>query len=303
MNTNVFRLALPVFLFTVVSAPAWGPKGHRMTAHVAVRSLPDDMPTFFRNAEVELGFLCPEPDRWRVEKREPALKGLADRDHILKLEWLTGPLPKHRYEFLLSYVGKPKPDGGLYGYGDLGFAPYAMAEHSEMLTVNFMLWRRAREGTENERRIKRQIEQNIIHIAGLLSHFITDNANPLHTTIHGNGWNPKTANPKGYVGKRIHGRFESIYVKQSIEEPDFESLVGRAQVVGPWLDAAMNHIRAAHRHVETVYALDQAHPFGEGEETEEAKRFTCERLAHASQSLRDFWYSAWIKSATLSERP
>lgn len=282
----------------------WGRKGHEMTARVAARALPEDMPAFFRNAELELGYLCPEPDRWRRREREPALWGLADRDHIVKLELVTGPLPPNRYDFLLGFTGKPAPWGGAYRWSDVGFAPYAIAEHVEMLTVSFMLWRKAPDATEAERRVKRQIEQNIIHIAGLLSHFITDTAQPLHTTVHVGGWAGHVPNPKGYTpeGQEIHGRYETTYIDRAIEERDFEPLVGRPKEVGPWLEAALAHITAAHQHVEKVFELDKAGRFGDGKESPEAKRFTCERLAHAAASLRDFWYAAWVKSATLPVR-
>jgi hypothetical protein len=216
---------------------------------------------------------------------------------------MTQPLPPHRYAFFLQYVGKPRPGGGVYQYQDLGFAPYAMAEHSEMLTVSFMLWRNARSGTPAEKRIKRQIEQNVIHAAGLLSHFVTDNAMPLHTTISGNGWSPRLPNPRGYTGVDIHRRFEVDFINAAIEEKDFAKLVpAQPRVLGPWLEAALAHIKAEHQHVEAVYAFDQAHPFGGGQETAEAKRFTCERLADASTMLRDFWYTAWVRSGPLAEQ-
>jgi hypothetical protein len=283
------------------SAGAWGAKGHEMTARVAVRALPPDMPEFFRRAEVELGYLCPEPDRWRVETREPALHGLADRDHVIQSEHVKFPLPPNRYEFLLQYAGREKPAGGVYGYREVGFAPYAIAEHSEMLTVNFILWRRAPEATDTERRIKRQIEQNIIHIAGLLSHFVTDTGQPLHTTFHVDGWSSQAPNPNGYVGKSIHRRFETDYVRNAIEEQDFERLVRREPaVLGAWLDEAMQHIGRSFAHVERTYALDAATPFGSGQESAEARAFTCERLAASATALRDFWYSAWVKSGELA---
>lgn len=283
------------------AAHAWGDKGHMMTGRVAARTLPKDVPAFFRNAVVELGYLCPEPDRWRSEKREPALRGHVDRDHTVKLEDLPEALPPHRYEFFRTMLARPRPGGGTYEYKDMGFAPYAIAEHSEMLTVNFILWRNARTRTAEDRRIRRQIEQNIIHIAGLLSHFITDTGQPLHTTVHGNGWRDDRApNPKGYAGKDIHRRFETDYVEQALEEKDFEPLVAPPRPRGPWLEAAMEHIRASYEHVETVYAFDLEKPFGEGGESAAQKRFTAERLAFSAGALRDFWYTAWLRSAELA---
>jgi hypothetical protein len=296
-------LALVLALAWSPPARAWGDKGHEMSGRVAARALPPEMPAFFRAADVELGYLCAEPDRWRSEAREPALRGATDRDHAFKLEDARLPLPAHRYDFFVQSVGKPRPGGppgALLAYKDLGFAPYAIAEHGERLTNGFLWWRNARQGSPAERRVKRQIEQNIIYVAGVLGHFVTDTAQPLHTTVSTNGWVTWLPNPRHFVGQSIHQRFETFYVNAAIEEEDFAPLVGAVRERGPWLEAALDHIRAAHQHVEALYALDQAHPFGAGNEPPEAKRFTCERLADGARALRDFWYTAWVRSGPLA---
>lgn len=300
MKPISFILSFVILGLLQTPVEAWGRKGHAMTARVAVRALPEDMPAFFRQAVVELGYLCPEPDRWRSRDREPALWALATRDHGLRMEMLKEPLPPNRYQYLLQYAENPASEDSFETHP--GFAPYAITEHSEMLTVNFILWRKAPDATQEQRRIKRQIEQNIIHIAGLLSHFITDTAQPLHTTVHGNGWVSDLPNPNGYTptGDQLHRRFETVYIEQSIEEDDFTFRVGALHAVGPWLEAAMDHIRASHQHVETLYQFDKQHRFGDGQESSQAKDFTCDRLAKASQTLRDFWYSAWVKSQALA---
>jgi hypothetical protein len=138
-------------------------------------------------------------------------------------------------------------------------------------------------------------------VAGWLAHFITDLANPLHTTIHSNGWRTGFPNPHHFTGEDIHRRFETDYVNAAIEEKDFQDLVGPTRLLtAPWLEAAMAHARASHQHLEEVYALDDVHSFGEGSEPAKAKRFTCERLADAARALRDFWYAAWIRSGPLA---
>jgi hypothetical protein len=268
---------------------------------VAAHALPPEVPAFLREADVELGYLCPEPDRWRSEAREPALRGATDRDHGFHVEDVSFPLPRHRYEFFARMLATPRPGGGSFAYADLGFAPYAIAELSERLTDGFMRWRNARTRTPTEKRIRRQLEANVVYTAGVLGHFVTDTAQPLHTTIHTNGWSARAPNPHGYVGKDIHPRFELSYVNAALEEADFESLVGPPRILGAWLDAALAHIKDAHTHVEEVYAFDRAQPFGEGKETAAARRFTAERLAAGAQALRDFWYTAWVRSGPLAE--
>jgi hypothetical protein len=295
-------LALGCVVFLAPSAAhAWGNKGHAMSARVAAHALPPEVPAFLREADLELGYLCPEPDRWRSEAREPALRGATDRDHGFRVEDVTFPLPPQRYLYFQKMLATPRPGGGTYTYQDIGFAPYSIAELAERLTNGFMRWRNARAGTPAGNRIKRQIEADVVYTAGLLGHFITDTAQPLHTTIHVNGWNPRVPNPRGFVGQDIHGRFETTYVNAVLEEADFQKLVGPVRVVGPWLQAALAHIVATHAHVEEVYALDQAHPFGSGAEGAAARRFTAERLAAGAQALRDFWYTAWVRSGPLAE--
>jgi hypothetical protein len=273
-----------------------------MTGRIAARALPKEVPAFFRKADVELGYLCPEPDRWRNAEREPALRGAVDRDHIVMLEQLPEKLPAHRYDFFQEMTRKPRPDGKSFGWREAGFAPYAIAERMEHLTVSFMMWRKAGTRTAEERRIRRQIEQNIIHVAGVLGHFVTDLGMPLHTTIHLDGWHGSAPNPNGYSGRGVHGRFEDDCVDRAMEEKDVAKLVGAPRPrPARWLDEAMAHARESHAHVERVYALDKAQPFGSGNETPEQLQFVRERLAFSAAALRDFWYAAWVRSEALPE--
>ena len=44
---------------------AWGNEGHTYINRVAAQKIPSSMPNFLRRAEVEIGYIGPEPDRWR----------------------------------------------------------------------------------------------------------------------------------------------------------------------------------------------------------------------------------------------
>src|SRR5690349_5094552 len=52
-------LVAPAVLF------AWGEVGHRISGEAAALKMPPSTPVFFRNAVQQLGYLNPEPDRWR----------------------------------------------------------------------------------------------------------------------------------------------------------------------------------------------------------------------------------------------
>ncbi len=287
---------LTLTLFCTAPAWGWGRLGHEMSARVAVRALPSEMPGFFREAIEELAYLCPEPDRWRDTLKSPALTALTAPDHWMKMENVPAGLPGTRYEFVLANVGRKNQAGRALAVQDLGTGVYAMAEFAEMLTVGFRLWRRAPSATPAEQRLRRQMEQNIIHAAGVLAHWVTDTAQPLHASVHISGWHNEWPNPRQFEGKGIHGRFESTYVDANIREPDIAARVGDARALGVWIEEAERHLRSSNSFVERVYVLDQQASFGSGKEPPEAKELTAARLGAGAQALRDFWYSAWKKS-------
>lgn len=276
--------ALIVLAITPRCAWAWGDAGHAMSGRVAVRALPAEAPAFFREAVEEVGYLCSQPDRWRDRKLAPGLVANTSPDHYMNLEDVPAALPATRHEFLRANAAQKTA-------AQLGTAAYAIAEYAEMLAVEFSLWRQAPEG-----RIRRQIEQNVIHTAGVLCHWVTDTAQPLHATIHTNGWRDDYPNPRGFQGKGIHSRFETEYVAANITEADIAPRVAPVREVGPWLEAAERHLRTSHKLVENVYEFDQQAPFGSGQQPAEVKAFAAERLAVGVAMLRDIWVSAWKRS-------
>lgn len=287
-----------VLLATGLAAPglAWGPKGHRMAARVATRALPGDVPAFFREASERLAYQCPEPDRWRGPN-QPALTATTAPDHGMRLELLRGiQLPLTRYEFLVLAAERGILPRDKFDVRNLGTAFYAIVEEAERLTAEFRLWREAHEAAVPDAVAPRQIEANVLWSAGVLAHYITDTSQPLHTSVHTNGWAAGFPNPKGYVGERIHGRFESEYVDRAVEEEDVVSRMTPLRALGDWRAEAEAHLRRSHEFVEQVYALDQRGAFGSGQEPKEAQAFTAARLAYGASQLRDAWHAAWRKS-------
>src|SRR5262249_42793585 len=115
-------------------------------------------------------------------------------------------------------------------------------------------------------------------------------------TVHSDDWDSRFPNPKNYVTKDIHGRFESIYVNRAIEERDIRERMAPLKMLTDWRGDAESHIRRSFSHVEEVYELDRRAAFGSGKETNEAHDFTASRLAEGASMLRDAWYAAWLES-------
>lgn len=139
------------------------------------------------------------------------------------------------------------------------------------------------------------IEHKIVFYAGWLGHYVADGSQPLHTTIHYNGW--VGPNPKGYVTHGgIHAEFETAYVSRNIAASDFANLVHAPEHIADPFGSYVQYLRASNALVEKVYELDKAGGFRDAG-SREAFDFTTQRLAAGSQMLLNLWYTAWLDSA------
>ena len=284
-------------LLQSVGAGAWGNEGHTYINRVAAEKIPATMPRFLRRAVVEIAYLGPEPDRWRSPS-EFALKNAQEPDHFIDLErvsWLD-PLPQGRYEFYRKLYEKraatpstDHPDDYLPEH--VGLQPYITMEVYGRLKAAFREYRQRQAAHQPTR----AVEQAIIFYAGWLGHYVGDGSQPLHTTIHYNGWVGE--NPSGYTTEhKIHAQFETAYVATNITAKDFEGLVKTPQRLDHPFTDYVAYLRQSNTLVENVYALEKAGGFT-GKGSPAAFDFTTHRLAAASQMLLDLWYTAWLESA------
>jgi hypothetical protein len=276
-------------------AYGWGNHGHELSGRVAAMKLPEQTPKFFRKAVDQLGYLNPEPDRWRSSDEsnlDKAMDTAYAPDHFLDLE-LVPPAAfnaVNRYEFTAELIkAGQKPTTA-------GFVPFRILELFQSLRIQFRLWR-----AEFDPNKRKWIEQRIINDAGVLGHYVSDVANPHHTTIHFNGWSGD--NPKGYTAftrepnQGIHYRFEVLYVQTHIQLNDVTPLVGKERVIEKPREEIWNYIRSSNALVEQLYILDKQEKFSAETKSPEHKKFVSERLAVGTQMLRDLWWTAWVTSA------
>jgi hypothetical protein len=284
-----------VSLNTATVAWGWGTEGHMYVNRVAAEKLPPDVPAFLRSAVAELAYLGPEPDRWR-EGSNPALKNAQEPDHYIDLEridWLDH-LPEGRYEFyqkLYEKRSQTKDHPDDYLPERVGLQPYIVMEIFGRLKNAFGEYRQLRDHHQPTE----FIEHKIVFYAGWLGHYVGDGSQPLHTTIHYNGW--VGANPKGYVtSPGIHAEFETAYVSRNIAATDFADSVHAPERLTDPFGSYMQYLRLSNKQVERVYELDKAGGFRDGG-SPEAFQFTTQRLASGSQMLVNLWYTAWLDSA------
>ena len=305
MRTSIRQLSLVsvVLLLGIAATPSpassvvfWGELGHRLTAQAAVDALPAEMPAFFRDARAQLAYLNPEPDRWRqgIEtSRDAALDGSNLPDHYIDLELI----PERARTAILGAKDRHAYADSLRAHGvsaaTTGFLPFRILELTQRLRTSFRLWRRAPNA-----QVREWIEARIINDAGTLGHYVSDGANPAHTTIHFNGW--VGANPNGFAtDSRLHSRFESAYVQNHIALGDVSAQVEhRATLHTDLRPAVLPYLAATHSQVVRLYEIDKAAPFGTETTAPENKLFVAARLGAGATMLRDLWWSAYVGSAT-----
>jgi len=283
-----------IVLLLPATGSGWGYEGHSNVNEVAAGKIPRSMPRFFRKGKKWLTYLGYEPDRWR-DDREAALKSAQSPDHFLDLELLDGitQLPPDRYSFYQLLAEKRASTPGnpeMLLPQKVGLQPYIVIEVYDRLKASFREYRLLKE----LKKPTKNVERKIVFYAGWLGHYVADGAQPLHTTIHYNGW--VGDNPSQYSADRtIHYRFESEFVKTNLERPDFADLVQPpTQLANPFADY-MQYLRDSNRLVEPLYQLDKAGAFT-GAGTAEGRDFVRRRLAAGAQMLVNLWYTAWLES-------
>lgn len=274
-----------------LAAPSpWGEDGHRLIAAAAAAALPGDVPAFFRAAGPQLSYLNPEPDRWRAREL-PAMDQAFSPDHFVDLERVPeGALDQpDRWSYLRALArGTPyaAPER------DVGLLPFSTLELYQRLLVEWRLWRAA---SPTERP---WIEQRIVNDAGILGHFVADGSQPLHTTVHFDGWDRDAPNPERFSTERgLHSRFESAYVRAHVPAGMSLRVGGEANRLDDVPGAIRAYLFRSHDQVPTLYRIDRRLGFDPNQPpAPEALRFTIGRMEAGAAMLRDLWWTAWLKS-------
>lgn len=319
MNTRT--AVLLAFLTLVASARAWDFDGHRLVNQLALASLPSDFPAFVREpARAErIAWLSGEPDRWRSAPELPARHGNAP-DHYLDFEQFgmaglsAATVSSYRYEFAAAFASGRAANLAQFPAIDpaknsdhtrewMGFLPWAIAEHFGKLRANIARLKVLEEFGQADEAARTR--ESIVEIMGVMGHYVGDAAQPLHTTIHHNGW--VGANPEGYTTwDRFHswidggfldraGRTDLAALKQRVGAAGMLTLAPRADDRDPAFALAMDYVQEQHRLVEPTYRLEKAGKF-RVENTAgaaEGRAFLETQLVAAGRMLGSLWLTAW----------
>jgi hypothetical protein len=296
-------LAIPAGAF------AWGATGHRLVGAAAVEALPPELPAFLRQPAVveEIAELSREPDRWRDAGRVHD----ADRDpaHFIDLDdegkapgglALTAlPSTRAAYEAAVGAAGAK--------VSETGYLPYAIADAWQQLAKDFAYWRALNAAAPRERDRARRAwlrrdlarrERLIVRDLGVLGHYVGDGSQPMHVSVHANGWGDHP-NPKGYTRSRIHAPVEGDFVRTNVRPQAVRAGLAPFRPCGCAIEARIAaYLAASWRQVEPLYALEKAGGF-EGTD-QRATAFVTERLAAGASELRDMTVEAWRASGAMT---
>lgn len=291
-------LALPGTVF------GWGGSGHRMIGVAAMRALPAELPAFLKapQAIVDVGEFSREPDR--IKRAGKAFDSDRDQGHFLDLgddgTVFGGPkvtaLPGTRqdYEKALQAVGSDS--------WKAGYLPYSILESYQQLTQDFAYWKALKFAESNKAwaahkafftadRVRR--EGQILIAIGELSHYVGDGSQPLHVTLHFNGWGDYP-NPNGYSTSRtLHGDFEGALVRQSITQADVEKAIAPLHATDGGVDIQQvgAYLAATGSQVTPLYELEKAGGLKPGDPRGAA--FATRQMGLGASALRDMIVMAW----------
>lgn len=331
------RLSRGVFIFLITlvaasSVSAWDYEGHRIVNQLGLAALPADFPAFVHepaNAE-RIAFLAGEPDRWRNAPDLPLKQsGGSWTDHFCDLEQLSNAgldpakVSSFRYDFILAFAAGRSQHPDKFPAIDPakdtdhtrawpGFAPWAIVEYYGKLKSAFSYLKVFEEiGTAQE---IANAKANAIYIMGVMGHYVGDCAQPLHTTVHHNGW--VGANPNNYTTwSGFHAWMDGgLITKAGITKDALLGKVTPAPLLSvasqpdgrdPVFVAVMNYLIAQNQLVEPLYQLEKAgklsnelekadhtkpHP---GPVDPEGRAFVEGQLLKGGAMLASVWNTAW----------
>lgn len=306
-------VALTLIVLPAADVAAWGASGHRMVGQAAMRALPEELPAFLRTAEAaaQVGELSREPDRWKgagqPHGRERDTAHFVDMTAEGRIMVEAGPhireLPtlKSEYDALLLEAGTEVDKAG--------YLPYAIMDAWLQVVQDFAYWRvltaaearetdLARQAWYREDRLRR--EALLLRDIGMLSHYISDGSQPLHTTIHYNGWDRDTDNPEGFTRSRqTHGLFEGEFVRDRVNLQGIEAAMTAPRLDGFDLRArTADYLLVSLAEVVPFYRLEKAGAFVGTDPR--GVDFATQRLAAGASELRDLIVLAWRESGTRS---
>ena len=315
---------LSLFVALMFGAPAlhaWNYEGHRLVNELAMAGLPAEFPSFVRvpaNAG-RIAFLAGEPDRWKNSPDLP-LRHENNPDHYLDLEQLEwagldlATLSPLRYEFALQFAAGRAAHPARFPAIDPeknadhtrewpGFLPWSITEGFDKLKSAFSYLNAYRKfgGTPEE---IANAQANIVYLMGVMGHFVGDGAQPLHDTVHHNGW--VGDNPRGFTtNPQFHAWIDGGFIARvGINYPGLAPRARPARLLDTMpkpgerdalFAVVCGYLQTQNGRVASLYEIEktgQLKADGTPGSTD-GRGFIEEQLLRGGEMLASLWLTAW----------
>jgi len=307
ISVTAFVLCTAVFSPTV--AFAWGASGHRLIGEIAIQSLPPELPAFLRKAEAarQVAEVAREPDRSKGAS-EPYDSDANAAHHVNvgdDLKIARGPslsaLPANReaYDAALRALGTSQYRAG--------YLPYAIIDSWQQVVMDFAYWRADVAGaryakTPSERSWFLQdqwIREGLtIRDLGYLAHFVGDGSQPLHISVHADGWGNYPNSQNFSTTRGLRAILDRTITRGPVTAKDVTVLLT------PYRDCrctiqqrTSSYLSGTQQEVVALYQLEKAGGFAANPG---GRIFVSKRLAAGVSELRDMISDAWRRSADVS---
>jgi hypothetical protein len=307
-----------LILFGAQRAGAWDYEGHYVINQLALASLPTNFPAFALTtaARERIAFLAGEPDRWR-NTTDLSLQQENGPDHYIDLEELKDydlkleTVPFLRYDFVgaLAIFRAAHPEkfpatdplkDQAHMHNLVGFLPWTITEYTARLKSAFSYLKAYQTAGGTPAEIE-NAQANIVYLMGVMGHFVGDGSQPLHTTIHFNGWVGN--NPHGYTTEHnfhawIDGGFfratGGLKLNTMMGKIQSADRVGDPALPDGMFRAVAGYLLEQNKLVEPLYQLEKEGKLSsEGEQGLSGRVFLEGQLVKAGQMLGDIWFTAW----------
>ncbi len=309
---RIISFAALLALVLPVSASAWGGVGHTMVNFVGASALPSELPAYFRSPAsiAEIATLGPEMDRlkgagdsWDADNDHGHFLDIGDDFKVAGIISLDNLPPNFdAYDTALRKVGQdPFTEG---------YVPYTILDGWQQVREDFSYYRvdaymavHAATAAGKAFFAKDLALRSALTVRdiGVWGHFVADASQPLHITIHFNGWGDYP-NPNNYTKNHIHAFFESTYVSDHAITKNVMALVPAYVPTNPktlisnteMLKRIGVYLTASAKRVDPLYKIYAAGGFTKG--TPEATKFVDQCLAAGATQYRDWIALAWEDS-------
>lgn len=300
-------------LLSAGQALAWGDSGHRMIGVLAIETLPDSLPAFLRSQQAagDIGEWAREPDRWRGSGA--VHDNMRDPGHFVDVgddgRILGGPaladLPPTRTDYVAALAAVRVTEA------KAGFLPYTIIDGYQQAVKDFATWRTDKYALAHEsdpvkrawiaRDLARREQQTIMDI-GIWGHYVGDGSQPMHASVHYNGWGPGP-NPDGFTDDKVHVPWEGPYVRDNVRQAAVRADMSPLAAPDDITRETERYLAATQSHIVEFFTLEKSGGLKPGNAA--LLGFTAQRVADGASEFRDLIAAAWKASdrATLGYPP